>query len=58
MIKKLILVLIILSITVSSYAAWTVDSLTYDKRKKITIQTTNVGTDLTDFPLLVKIAAD
>lgn len=38
--------------------AWTVDGLSYDKRKKITVQTANVDSDQSDFPLLVKINAD
>src|SRR3989339_267369 len=39
-------------------ATWTVDSLTYDNRKKITISNTNVDATLTDFPLLVFIDGD
>ena len=37
---------------------WTVDSLTYDNRKKITVSNTNIDGDLADFPLLVKLVAD
>ncbi len=40
------------------YAGWTVDSLDYTTRKKITIQTANVDTDLTNFPLYVYVNAD
>ena len=38
--------------------AWTVDGLTYTKRKKVTISKTKVDEDLTDFPLCVRIVAD
>ena len=38
--------------------SWTVDSLAYDNRKKITVQNVNVDSDLTDFPLLVDITSD
>jgi hypothetical protein len=34
--------------------SWTVDSLSYDNRQKIEIDNTNVDTDLTDFPKLIK----
>jgi len=38
--------------------SWTVDGLSYDNRKKITIQNTNINGDLTDFPVLIKIDGD
>ena len=38
--------------------AWTVDGLTYDNRKKITIQNANIDSDQSNFPVLVKIVAD
>lgn len=38
--------------------SWSVDSLSYDNRKEITIQTTNLDANQTDFPVLVKFTAD
>jgi len=38
--------------------AWTVDSLSYTHRKKITVQGDYVDSDLTNFPLLVAINGD
>jgi len=38
--------------------SWTIDGNSYDKRKKITVDNTNIDTNLTDFPVLVKIVAD
>ena len=38
--------------------AYTVDGLEYTYRKKITIQTANVDSDLSNFPLYVKLTAD
>ena len=38
--------------------AWTVDSLVYDNRKKITIQNANVDSDLANFTVYVDITAD
>lgn len=37
---------------------WTIDGLEYNHRKKITVDHSNVDSDLTDFPLLVKIVDD
>ncbi len=37
---------------------WNVDNLSFNKRKKITISRTNIDSNLTDFPLLVKISED
>jgi hypothetical protein len=37
---------------------WTVDSLEYANRKKITISTTNVDATLADFPIKVQLDAD
>jgi len=39
-------------------SGWLVDGLYYSLRKKITIQATNVDSDLSDFPLYVKITND
>lgn len=56
---KRILALVLIGLLITTNAsAWTVDGLEYTTRKKITIQTTNVGADQTDFPLLVYIDAD
>jgi hypothetical protein len=38
--------------------SWTVDGLSYDHRKRITIQGDHVDSELTDFPVLVAISAD
>lgn len=45
-------------LTNPSAGTWTVDGLEYSTRKKITIDHTNVDSDLTDFPLLVKFTSD
>jgi len=37
--------------------AWTVDGLEYTTRKKITIDNTKIDSDLTDFPVLVKLTS-
>lgn len=37
---------------------WNVDNLSFNKRKMITISRTNVDSNLTNFPLLVKISGD
>ncbi len=37
--------------------AWTVDSLEYTTRRKLTIDQTKVDADLTDFPVLVKLTS-
>jgi len=36
--------------------SWTVDSLSYDNRKEITIQTTNLDANQSSFPILIKFA--
>jgi len=41
-----------------AYNGWTVDGLSYNNRKKITIQNTNIDSDLTNFPVLIKIDGD
>lgn len=41
-----------------SVASWTVDGYSYDTRKKITLQTANVNSDLTNVIVLVHIDAD
>jgi|GEM_PF-4883534 len=38
--------------------SWTIDSLEFNKRKKITISKTNVASGLSNFPLLVKLLED
>lgn len=38
--------------------SWTVDSLAYDNRKKLTVDQTDIDADLTDFPVTVFITAD
>lgn len=56
--KRILLILIGVLWSCAANAAWTVDSLTYNYRKEITIDHTYVDSDLTDFPVLIKITSD
>lgn len=58
MLKRLLALAVLLLVASPAFATWTVDGIDYTLRKKITIDNTNVDSDLTDFPLLVKIVDD